>query len=480
MTTPTFTPLDSIKDKVDSWNFYFDSYTGGEAYREGDYLYRHEKESEDAYKRRKKQAVFSNLCSPVIDVYTSYLYRDGVNRSFEGLSQHVVESITTNADLDNRTWDRLWHRIAVMAGIYGVVGVIVDKPYGDAETLQDEIDGGLYPYVTTYEPISFISWTYSPESGFRDLVELILKEDSPDDDVFEYYKIWTPVSWSLWKQKGTEDSIKVTSGENTLGRIPFVFVKNRDVVHKRFGVSDIADVADLNKRIYFLDSDALEIIERTAFPFLEVPMKRGMEDGSEGKALGSGNILQYDANMPGSRHAWVEPNHASLDRILEWRNQAVDDIRATSKIAGNDAIRTQSGVALEIRFQQLNAILAEKATSMETAEALVLKLVALWDNSEWKGEVKYPKQFGVRDLAFDLDQMIKAAPAIPSETFNTELAKSIAGRMLPHPTSDIIKAVNKELDEADFSIEDEIDKANAVGPSPLPPKQVKTGNQPSD
>lgn len=458
----SFAPRSTLGTLMKDYDFFRRSYEGGSAYREGKYLIKHDRESEVNFKRRLDQASYVNFCADVVDINTSYLYKEEPTRDFK-TEDSIVEEFLEDSDLDKRPWHKVMREISKMAAYMGAMGVIVDKPPVPVPTStlskKAESDLGIKPYVALYSPMAIWDWEFGITRGVRTLTKLVLKEDT--DGGPNQVKVWYPDHWELWEavssgtkstQEGSVKYKKVDKGTNTLGVIPFALLRNRDSLKRMTGVSDIADIAGVNRRIYYLDSDALEIIDSAAIPILE-----GTESALDSTAgeqqevnIGTKSVLtRPDGEPEGFR--WIEAPHTSLAQILKWREQAVADIKYMSKSGQGDPQKqtAESGVALELRFQQLGALLSEKAENAEAFEVRIFELIARWQNlTNFDFEIQYPRKFGIRDLMHDLDVAISAKGLISSRTFAAEISKNMAVRMLPRDTDPkIIAKIEKELDQ---------------------------------
>ncbi|MCK5235990.1 MAG: hypothetical protein KAR06_03310, partial [Deltaproteobacteria bacterium] len=308
-----------------------------------------------------------------------------------------------------------------------------------------ELAKGIRPYVAAYTPLAI--WDYLFEG--KELVMILLQEDTDGGKI--QLKRWFKDKWELWEQDEGDKYELINEGVNKLGVIPFVLLRNRDSMKKMTGISDIVDIAPLNRRIYYLDSDALEIIDRTAVPIPEmhedsVPKVSG-ETGEV--QSGTGNVMVRAADDK-LGFQWKEPPHNSLKEIREWRMQAVNDILSIAKTSQGQAIQTEakSGVALEIEFQELNAKISEKAFNAEDFEYRVFILVGLWQGIDLGAMIAYAKKFGIKDLAHQIETAISAKSAVPSRTYQSEVSKGIVKATLPKDTDPkIIKEIEKELDQ---------------------------------
>lgn len=442
----------------EQYKFFEDSYDGGQAYKDGGYLIRHKRESDPDFKLRVDRSSFMNFCSPIIDINTSYLFREEPTRDLKKPSA-AVDEFLADADLEGRPWNKVIREQSKLSGTMGIIGAIIDKPKGEALSRADEIDQGIRPYIATYNARAILYWEFERIGGIQTLTKLILQEGDAEE-VLQII-VWTREEWARYekKEKVGSETVKYKLAEpavpNALNQIPFALLRNRDSFKKMTGISDIADIADVNKRIYYLDSDSLEIIENCGFPILEGSDEALNATGAEGEEIqiDTESILNRgsDADEP-TGFKFIEAPHTSLDAILKWYLQAIENIKYLAKIGSGDAKtsgQAESGAALELRFQQLNALLSEKAENCESFEKRIFELIGLWEKEEIDIEIKYPRKFGVRDMAHDLDIALSAQTVVNSRTFSATLSSAIARRVLPNDTDEkILTQIDTELKQS--------------------------------
>jgi len=427
--------------------FYERSYNGGDEYREGKYLNKRDLESDEKYARRLKQATYTNYCAPVIDTYVDYLMGGSIHRDFGRLeSMPSFKSFREDMDGAGRDYIGLWTVVARLASIQGMCAVVVDKPAVNAETRAQELAMGARPYAASYEGYDVIDWTFVREGWRLVLDKVVLAEDSGKPDV-EQYRIWYRDHWEVWQQpENAGDAELVDEGPNALGVVPVVFVPNRDNGEDGVtGVSDLKDLAEIARKIYNIDADIEEVRASTAFPFLELPERR--DDEGNIVVIGPGNAITFDPDQPQARAAYVEPDHASIKVMLEERQKAIEDFRWQSRLAFDvtgESRQVPSGYALEVLNEKLNSMLRAKARMMERAETAVLRLFGMWEGVEFDGQVQYPRSFGMRDMAEELDLATKALTVVPSNTFRQELGRKVAQLMLGED-NDALDTIDREL-----------------------------------
>lgn len=439
------------------WMFYIRSYLGGKFYRDGDYLLKHPFESTDNYNRRKEIAYFYNYCAPIVDIFTSYLTKKQPQRSYGSLSTEVVpprqpltlfDAFWWDCDLENTNFEQFMRDAQRYANIYGRVSIMVDKPALFALTKAQAKEQGIRPYVYIITPENVLDWEYTRLVSGRPVLSMVKIRESEDT-----YRIWSRIGWESWKvsTEGKERSaVKTGEGSHDLGEIPIVNLYNKKSGVRMIGVSDLQDIADINKNIYYFCSDAKEIIENTAFPMLAMPYDKGGQ--GESQEVGPKNILQFDPELPNSVPQWLEPPHSSLAEIREWIQQDAQEMVRIAKMGGlrNTETSTQpwSGVSIEAQERQLFAALAEKASNSEQAELDIFRLWAKWEGDEFTGNVEYPRDFAIRDLTTALQNAITAGTArINSLTFEKERQKKIVNAVIPDMEEVQRETIFKEIEE---------------------------------
>ena len=449
----------TYKDFLDEWKFFINSYLGGKFYRDGDYLLRHPFESLENYKRRKDIAYFYNYCAPIIDLFTSYLTKDQPQRSYGKLSSDEVvpprkpktlfDSFWWDVDFNGTNFEQFMREAQRYASIYGMVSIIVDKPTLKVKTQAEALKQDIRPYVTIIIPENILDWKYVRLPNGKMALDMIKIKEGEGQ-----YRIWTRTSWESWEvPKANHAPKKTGSGEHGLGQIPIVDLYNKKSLIRRVGVSEIQDIADINKNIYYFCSDAKEIIENTAFPMLTVPEEKGGGDEEE-QAVGPKNILTFDPELPNSKPEWLEPPHSSLQEIREWIQQDAQEMVRIAKMGGlrntETSVQPWSGVSIEAQERQLYSSLAEKASNAEQAELDILNLYAKWEETSFEGKIEYSRTFATRDLTISLNNAISAGTArINSLTFEKERQKKIVDTSLPGLEESDRDTIFDEIEELD-------------------------------
>ena len=390
------------------WQYLLESFTGGEEYRAAGHLTRYQLETAAEYQARLRATPLENHCSSVISVYNSFLFREEPDREFgsiEYLSE--LEDFVEDADMDGRSLNAFMKDIATWSSVFGNCWIIVAKPNVGAQTLADEQQMGVRPYVSLLTPMVVLDWSWQRQaSGRYELVYFKYLEDVNGD--VRTVKEWTRetiTTTTVDVKKNTMDLSVVE--DNGLGYIPAVCSYNGRSTLRGIGVSDISDIADQQRFIYNATSEVEASIRLNTHPSL-------VKTNETVAGVGAGSIIQMETNLdPGLKPYLLEFTGASIGSIYQSIQHAIDSI---DKMANTGAVRatesrTLSGIAMETEFALLNARLSEKADNLELAEESMWKIWCDYMGYTWDGSIDYPGSFNIRDTSMEINQLQQAKSA---------------------------------------------------------------------
>jgi len=440
--------------KMNDWNFHVRSYLGGQDYENGYFLNRYILETEEEYLKRTEFTPLDNHCRNVIQIYSSFLFRVPPTRNFGSLTgDPQLEQFLMDADFDGRNYNNIIREAQINASIYGTCWLIVDKPLSNAKTRAEELSQDIRPYISLYTPENITNWNYERASNGRYyLTSLTVVEDMIGKDAI--VKVWSMEDVCTYRIEdytvnySTKKPVLIDEQPNALGKIPAVCLYNQRTSKKGIGISDLSDVAELQKSIYNDYSEIEQLIRLSNHPSL-------VKTPNVEASAGAGSIIEMPEDLDANLKPYIiQPSSQSLESIMKTINtkvQAIDRITHMGAVRGTEKT-VNSGIALQTEFQLLNARLSEKADYLQNAEEQIFDLYAMWQGTVFDGEIIYPDSFDLRDYASDLQflQMAKAS-GVQSDTFIKEVDKQIA------------KAVVDD-DEKVATIEAEIDaKARPLG-----------------
>jgi hypothetical protein len=241
---------------------------------------------------------------------------------------------------------------------------------------------------------------------------------------------------------GARDPRVIESVPNPLNTIPAVCLYNQRSHDRGIGVSDLTDVADLQRAIYNELSEVEQLIRLSSHPSL---VKTRDVDAS----AGAGAVIELPDNVdPALKPYILQPSGQSLDSVYKSISSKIDAINRLTHVGAvrSTSERTVSGVALRTEFQLLNARLSEKAKLIELAEEQIWRLFARWQNKVFDGSIYYPESFDLRDWATDLEVLQQAkASNIKSDTFIKELDKQIARTVVDD--DEALSKIDEEIEQ---------------------------------
>ena len=377
------------------WQFYLESYMGGEEYRQAGHLVKYQLETPQEYQARLDSTPLDNHCKSVISTYISFLFREEPDRELDALkaADPMLEQFLEDADLEGRSIDSFMKEAAIWSTVFGHCWLLVTKPNIGAVTRADEIAAGVRPYVSLVTPLTVIDWKWTRSAtGAYQLVYLKYMEESTDS--MAVYKEWDLETISTYVVDHDTKLVREHFVEvNGLGMIPAVQVYSSRSPVRGIGISQIADIADMQKAIYNEYSEIEQLIRLQNHPAL-------VKTADVEAGAGAGAIIMMPENLDGALKPYLlEPTGNGLASIYESiraRVGAIDKMANTGAVRATES-RNLSGVAMRTEFELLNAKLSEMADNLELAEEQMWQLYCLYQGTQWEGQVEYPSSFNIQD-----------------------------------------------------------------------------------
>lgn len=393
------------------FQFLLDSFMGGDDFRRAGYLTKYQLESDADYQARLRNTPLDNHCNSIISTYLSFLFRNDIERDFgtwEG--QPDVEAFLKDADYEGRSFNAFMKEVATWASVFGHTWILLTKPNIGAETLAQEQAADIRPYINVITPMVVNDWTWHRHlNGSYELVYIRYIEDVLDK--ITVVKEWTPTEIRTWLLDDQKKEAQIDKIEpNGLGKVPAICVYNRKSIVRGQGISDITDIADVQRMIYNLTSEVDSSIRMDGHPTLVVPPTAQLGSGA------GGMIILQDGSDPALNPYYLEHSSNNVTSIRDTMKDLIDKIDQMANTGGVRATtaRVTSGLALNTEFELLNARLSEKADSLELAEEQIWKLFGLYQGREWTGFVKYPDSFNMRDVQREYNELNTAKTAASS------------------------------------------------------------------
>ena len=485
---------------LQEWKFLMSMYEGIKSIIANGYIEQHEREPDDAYKRRKKELFGFGYSRSVVDLFHFYLFKKTPNRTVGTLkNEKIWEMFSADADLYGNGIDAVLMESMLYSAILGHVGLLVDKASSVFQTKQQQYDAKVYPYIAKYFPQAILDWKFGKDEHNRPRLEMIKLLD--DDN---QYRLWFLDRWEVWelpKNKNGEpdesnqdaDAVYIDGGTNPLEEIPFTWLYNHKSKDRGIGVSDIHEISRIDLSIVRNLSQIEEIINFAAFPIMRKPMRdasptdRNLPQQDDEVSVQS--VQEFDPENPDSKPDWMPSSAAEpILAILGAIEKKVAEIYRASNAGGMAATEVQtqakSGVALRTEFQLLNAKLAGKAANLDKVEMRIVELLCKWEDLLVKFEKDYnverDRSYDVENLASDLENAATAQTLIVSAKFDELLQKQTARQILPTADEKDMATIDKEIEEGVKSGKEKGDGSTLPPPGTNPEDEefISAGGKP--
>ena len=433
------------------WTFLYDSFAGGETYRQGSYLTKYQLETAQEYQQRLANTPYDNHPRSIISTYISFLFRQSPEREFGTLeADPALPDFLEDADREGRNMDSFMKQAATWANVFGHAWILCSKPDIGAITRADEIAAGVRPYLNLLSPLVVTDFKWSRSAtGAYELVYFKYVEDS--NHSVSVIKEWTKTTiQTITINHDKKDVVDRVQEPNGLGKIPAVILYNQTSTVRGIGISSIEDIADAARLIYNLTSEAEQGIRLGSHPSLVTTSDTNVGSGA-------GALIHMPQNMDPQLKPYVlefsgqevSSVYTAIDNIVK----SIDKMANTGSIRASEA-KTMSGVSREVEFQLLSNRLSEMADNIELAEEQIWQLYAEYVGMSWAGEVSYPDSFSIRDTNNELDQLLKVYEKVEVPEIKQAVAHEITELMelnlteYPGSPDDYAHELQEELDEA--------------------------------
>lgn len=108
----------------------------------------------------------------------------------------------------------------------------------------------------------------------------------------------------------------------------------------------------------------------------------------------------------------------------------------------------ESGIALDIKFQGLNASLTKFSRALEDFEARVFDIICKYLTISNDIEINYPKTFSIIDIKKEIANLSEVKELIDSPTYHTQKALQIVNNDLTNLEVDAFDVIKGEIEDA--------------------------------
>lgn len=406
-------------------------------------LVRYPRESDAKFARRNELAFYASPLGQAASRFTGHL---STRAPLRDITHQLFKAVADDADGKGNALDPFWLQFMVEAKARGSMLLLVDMPAINASNQAAQLAQRAAPIWTPIAPELLTDYQIG-DDGLFVFAEFSGTYTAPGSD--EVQDCTWHFNRTSWRAEGQGKKV-LAEGEHPLGQCPLlIFTEGGDFPH--FG--PFAAIADLSKRLFNLDSELDEILRSQTFSLLtmQVPDESSAQQKLDaatvaGQTIGTNNLLVHTGSTPAFIAPPDGPARVYLDRIAGLQAR-IDEIALN--VATPNA--RESGIALQLRFQAINAELSRFAARMEDLERNAWELSRKWLGMTTAPTVQWPRDFNLLDVLVELQILAEMRANGMPEPVIAEQMRRIASQQFvgaDQPTQDAIHASIDQLLQA--------------------------------
>lgn len=372
--------------------------------------------------------------------------------------------------------------------IMGRVGVYVDMPQVNPDSLLAQFVTPPHPFLYMYRAEDILNWSYTTRNNEQVITQVLLREYyTPIDENgypcglaerFRHIRLTANgVELKMLVRVTNPNTNEVTEVVEEefllpLKRIPFIL--------SSLGASLLKDICDYQVGLLNLASSDINYALRSNFPIYveqydartesvynkvavltasgEMEVKTGTDNPPSNElsaGVAKGRRYPMGANSPGFINPSSEPLNASMQKQAEMK----EDMRRLLNLAvSNVAVTRASAESKRVDQVGLESGLAAIGMELEAIERQVSKLWAAYEKVEINPIISYPQQY---DLKTNRDRIEEAKGykelkgLAPSRKFSLEIGKLAVRSLLDgRVTNSRMEEMMAEIDKATYTTGD--------------------------
>lgn len=358
-------------------------------------LVRYPRESVLKFARRNEVAFYSSPVMRACSRFVGYLATKPPQRDLAGPDLYGVMA----ADIDGKGTpiDVFWQHFMVDLKARGSMLLQVDMPADLGANQEQQRRERRVPKWISITPELVTDYQIGDDGSFDFVVYRGEFEKAEGERV--------PCLWRFdrdgWKATDLKEERTLSDGAHPLKECP-VLIVTEGAVFPSFG--PFSAIADLARRLFNAESELDEILRAQTFSLLHLAVPDNSSDIEKiaaakvaGETIGTHNLLIHTGAAPGFIAPPDGPARVYLDRIKQ--------LKADIAEAGLDVAtigQQESGLAMRMRFAQINAELSSFAGRMEGLERRAWDLSRRWLTFSAAPTVQWTRDFNLADVEQEL------------------------------------------------------------------------------
>ncbi len=409
-----------LKENRRYFELAFETYVGGWSYI-AKYLVKWTGEEDSHYLKRLDIAHNINIIDKIINILTSFIL-GGVERKID-LDPEVRDIYLKSIDLEQSLDEFLERKIAEYL-LMDNAFTYVDAFENDRAYCHDINYLDLFDFKKELGRLSFV------DIQLGDMVYRITAED---------YKHTTRDKYFTTKDKQPSWSNPVA---NKIKVIPLVRVNAKLDVNTPYFRDAVYDQKAIFNHYNSIDQQLLD----TGNTILGIPGNQSTFNPQTSR------VLKFQPSSP-VLPQFIGPPTEHLDFYLKYIQHIRDELLNSLNIYRESNTDNQaSGLSKSYDYSIMANFLVKLSGKIERFEKDIWQMIAKYDSrvNPEKIEVLYSRDFDLRSLADQLDNVLRVSSLQISETLSKEMEKKLASRFVENP--DTLKKIWEEIDGKDFSI----------------------------
>jgi hypothetical protein len=405
------------------------------------YLNRYPREADDKFARRNEVAFYESPLHRATSRFVSHITKRAVARE---IPTPLLELMSQDIDLKGNAIDVFWQSFMVEAKARGSMLLLVDMPSQLGGSAAEQLQSRRAPYWTPIDPALVSGYERDETGKFATLTFSGTWYGGGEPK--RCFWTFTKTGWNCVED--SRDKATLGEGEHPLGECPVLaFTETGD--YPSFG--SFSAIADLAKRLFNLDSELDEILRAQTFSLLTMGVAEGTsaEELVEvakkvGETISTENMMVYTGSQPGFIAPPDGPARVYMDRITAIQ-QRIRDIGLEVATINE----RESGIAMQTRFELINAELTKFAERIEDLERRAWRLSVRWLglSDESMPTIAWPRDFNVAEISDELDVLSRMSSSAMPEPVIRAQQKRIVDVQFDGADDSLIDELKASIDQ---------------------------------
>jgi hypothetical protein len=428
------------------------------------YLIRYPRESDAKFARRCELAFYASPLMQACSRFVGYLQTKPPTRTIE---DPLYQAMADDIDGKGNSLDEFFAQFLIQFKARGTMLLLVDMDAAPADRAPNQaaqIAQRVAPYWSMVKPEDVTDYELGDDGKFA-WVEFAGNWTSPAGERIACTWRFDRTSWAATKKDATGTSQALAQGNHPLGECPLLIcTEGGDFPH--FG--PFAAIADLSKRLFNLDSELDEILRGQTFSLLTMQVEDGTNSEQKlavaqtaGQTVSTANMLVHSGSTPAFIAPPDGPAATYLQRIEKMRLQ-IDEIGLNVATINQQ----ESGVAMKMRFQTINASLVACANRVDGLERRAWALSQKWLQLTTAPDNAWADDYDIADVEVEMQILLEMQQAAMPRPVIVEQQKRIVQLQFGGLADEKLDELMEALDEDQRGVDGTPEGGGNVVPLP--------------